>query len=454
MSRQGPLALLIGALVLVGGCGGGGGLFGTPTPAPGQPTPGPGQPTPGPGEPTTPVGPGLPTPAGPIVLPTMPGGQPQAGPPAWLDAGVRLTWYVAAASVAQSRYSFVEEPCTPSSWRTQDGKCYRRTDESGEGQGGGSGDGYSQLDVIAFDGGRVSLNSDLYGIDRGNNVFLWTALGGASVDAQSLEGAWANPAELARMAGQGVAGLLVLRGPFQLGNNTFDSVALVSGLGTSAYQSFVYDLASGLLLSTQSSTAGSVSPVRAVGEDAPVGNSLLTMARFVGLRTRTLPGHGAANPDWLARMSELTYAGIRNWTNPVDPSSGNLNFEMSHVVAFSAGGASWANFSARTVVPGLALDSTLRGVAGSTGPYWYSPGALAAMSSAQLLDSDPVTGERTTVLFTGQGATGGQVVTLETSMPGVTNRFTYDATSGMLLAFESLQPATGMTTTLQLAGTR
>ena len=446
MSRQGPLALVLGALVLLAGCGGGGSLLGTPTPGPGQPTPGPGQPSGGPIA--------LPTPGGPLILPTPAPGQPAGGAPAWIAPGVRLTWYVAAASVAQSRYSFVEEACTPSSWRTQDGMCYRRTDESGEGQGGGSGDGYSQLDIVALDGGRVSINSDLYGIDHINGVFLWTPIGGASVDAQSLDGAWANPAELARMAAQGVSGLQVMRGPFPLGSNTFDSVALVSGLGTSAYQSYVYDLASGLLLSAQSSTAGAVSPVRAVGEAPPVGNTQLTMARFVGLRTRSLPGSGAANPDWLARTSELTYTGIRNWTNPIDPSSGNLNFDMSHIVALEAGGSNWANYSARTLVPGLAVDTTMRGVAGATGPYWYSPPALAAVSAGQVLDSDPVTGERTTVFFVGQGGSGNQEVTLETSLPGVTNRLTYDATSGMLLAFESLQPATGMTTTMQLVGSR
>ena len=102
------MAGALAVLLLLGGCG-----ARNPFTSPGQTLP-PGQ-TLAPGQ-------------------TQQPGQPGAAPPGWLAPGMRLTWYVAAASVANSRFSIVEDP-NGNLVDPQTGKKYRRTDApGGEGQ--------------------------------------------------------------------------------------------------------------------------------------------------------------------------------------------------------------------------------------------------------------------------------------------------------------------------------
>ena len=86
--------------------------------------------------------------------------QGSSGVPNWLATGTRVTWYAAAASVAQSGFSITEDPtCSaggPGCYTDpQTGKFYRKSDEGPDAQGAptASGDGFSQLDV---DGSRRS----------------------------------------------------------------------------------------------------------------------------------------------------------------------------------------------------------------------------------------------------------------------------------------------------------
>jgi hypothetical protein len=427
--RAAAIAAILG--LLFGGCTARPGFLPNMSPAPGQP-----------GQPGQPGNPG----------PINPG-QAASGAPDWIAAGTRLHWYAAAASVAQSRFSWVEDP--NGNWEDpRTGKKYRRTDESGEGQPGASGDGLSQIDVVSVDGGNVVLSATLLGFVRPNNLLLYTPLGGQSVNGTNVDGAWIHPAILAQYAaGDPSGGLTVLRGPYAVGNNTYDAISFVTGLGAASgnYSSYSYDIQSGVLLSANTSTGGVTSPLAAPGENPPVGNTQLTMARFVGVRQRTMPGAGAANPDFLAGTSQLRYSGTYNWINPVDPSSGNLTYPAEHTVSLGPGGTSWASYAGRTLVPGLAIDSTIQGVCGSLGPYWYSAQALGQMTAGQALDHDPVTAEQTTVSFTGQGQSGVAVVTIETQGPGYLIRSTYEQASGLLVAYEEATPqTTGITVVLQL----
>jgi len=77
------------------------------------------------------------------------------GPPAWVQPGPGSVYYVASASVAQSRYQYVAEPCDPK--RVPVPSRPRRVSAIGAptsramGVGSGSGSGYAIIDVVAAD---------------------------------------------------------------------------------------------------------------------------------------------------------------------------------------------------------------------------------------------------------------------------------------------------------------
>ena len=397
------------------------------------------------------------TDADPTVPPVgfaLPG---SSGVPDWMATGTRVTWYAAAASVAQSGFSITEDPtCSaggPGCYTDpQTGKFYRKSDEGPAAQGAptASGDGFSQLDVMAVDGRNVALMSNLYVIDRNFNQLGWTPLGGATVDGTSLDGSWMPPSELEQAVATGVGGLLVLTGEYKLADRVIPSVSFVTGLGGSNYQSQTFDRETGLLLSSNGTMAGPTTPFTVDGRPTPVtGNTQLTMTRLVNVRQRTLPGQNAAVPDWVAGTNTLSYVGTYNWTNPIDPNSGSIEYPTEHTVSLGQRGSTSAAYTARTFVPGLAHDTTTPGVGGGVGFYWWDPQALQEMSQGQTLDEDPITNEQLFVSYRGPSPDGTEIVVIESHLPGVETRSTYDMT-GLLVAYEVWHGSIGATISIEL----
>lgn len=376
-------------------------------------------------------------------------------PPEAAPESTRITYYQAAASVAQSGYQIVEDPncaaggpgCLVDS---KTGKHYRRTDQGPLAQSPptASGDGYSQVDIVAHDGAAAILDVNLYVIDRGSNQFLLTPLGRSRADATVADGLWIHPAELARIERDGIPGMLVARGPYQIGDQTYDTISIWSEAGGGRF-SYAYEVGTGLLVAANTSTRGATSPFRVEGEDPPQGNTQLTMTRLVGVRQRSLPGVGTARPDWLTTGRQLRYSGTYNWINPVDPSSGNFTYPVEHLVTIGQVGVDWAEHRARTIVAQLGQDSSVDGISGPNGIYWYAPSGLAGMTAGQQLDADPVTGERVTVTFVGP-SNGVNVVVIESQLPGVSSRVVYDASNGLLTAYDVRMAASGITISVAL----
>jgi hypothetical protein len=370
------------------------------------------------------------------------------GPPAWVQPGVRLSFYAAGASVAQSRFAWVED--VNGDWQDPaTGKRYRRTDETGEGVGGGSGDGVTQIDILAVEGKDVVLASSAYGIDRANNQFAVLPGSGGRVPGGVVDGAWIHPDLLAKLQDARQDGVLVLRGDYPLGGTTYHAISFASTSPGSS-QSYTYDTETGLLLSATTSTAGATSPVTAPGEAPPQGNTELTITRFLGTRQLSLPGLGGANPDWVARTPQLRYSGTYDFRNPVDPSSGSLSFPMDLTVDLGVGGRDWATFKVTSQIgmPGSG-PSYSSGATGTTGLYWLDPAALTGLTAGQQLDQDPVTGAVQTVSAIGTGVAG-RTVSITTQLPGVTTVADYDAGSGVLAAYEADLASSGATIRLAL----
>lgn len=433
IGRVAPAALLIGLL-----------LAGCATPIPGAPsgpsasdtgsagqTPETAEPSGGPLDPT----------AG---QPAGSGGEDAAGdpngPPTWVEPGMRLTFYAGAASVAQSRFAWVEDPNGP--WLDPaTGKRYRRTDAPG---GGGapsaSGEGVVQFDVLAVDQDTVTVAQSMFARDFSSGKWLPMSTLGDVVTGGVLDGAWANPALLADLAAAPPDGLQVLFGPYPLGEKTYDAVSFVSS-GTGAYQSYTYDTATGLLLAATTRTDGATSPISTQGESAPKGNTQLTATFFAGARQRAVPGMGGVNPSWVAGTDQIAFRGDYTFVNPVDPASANLTFPMSLTISLQHDGSEYLRYRSAAVVdmPG-GQQSEAAGVTGPTGPHWYDPAALEGLSAGQLLDTDPLTGERTVV-----AASDADSVSISVTMPGLSNLLHYDRATGALLRFVQSQELTGVT---------
>ncbi|MCY7418438.1 MAG: hypothetical protein LH650_08075, partial [Chloroflexi bacterium] len=119
-------------------------------------------------------------------------------PPSWVQPGARITFYSAAAAVAQSSYQLIEDPAGP--WQDPvTGKRYRNSADTGESVGGASGDGVSQVDVVAVEGNDVVLSMAIYGIDRATNTLSVLPSSGAKLPGGAIDGLWMAPQLLARL---------------------------------------------------------------------------------------------------------------------------------------------------------------------------------------------------------------------------------------------------------------
>src|SRR5262245_55122212 len=160
------------------------------------------------------------------------------GAPSWVGVGTRLTFYQAAASVAESRFAWVED--SSGTWvDPKTGTHYRRTDESGEGVSTASGDGLTQVDILAIEGNDVVGNVSTFGIDHIGNRFVLGGTTGGRVPGAVVDGAWVHPDLLAQLGDQGVGGLLVLRGLYTLNGTTYDAISFAN-TDPSAYLSYTY----------------------------------------------------------------------------------------------------------------------------------------------------------------------------------------------------------------------
>ena len=160
-------------------------------------------------------------------------------PPSWVQPGARVTFYSAAAAVAQSRYQLIEDPEGP--WQDPvTGKHYRSTEDTGESLGSASGDGVSQVDVVAVDGNDVVLSMALYGIDRATNSLVVLPSAGAKVPGGAVDGLWIAPQLLAQLQTGSLGGLLVLRGDYPLNGTTYQAVSIVNPT-PGAYSSQTFD---------------------------------------------------------------------------------------------------------------------------------------------------------------------------------------------------------------------
>lgn len=365
------------------------------------------------------------------------------GPPDWVKVGTRITYYNAAALVAESRFVWIEDP-NGEYTDPKTGKHYRRSDEGDNAQemATGSGDGYTQVDVLAIEGTDVVLTVNLYGIDRtiqtDTNRFVPAGSSGGRVKGAVVDGLWINPIQLAELETAQMDNVLILKGDYQLDDKTYPSITFAS-TSQNAYQSYTYDLETGLLLSATTSTPS-----------AGQGTTQLTSSHFVGTRQRNVSGITGTNPPWVANTTKLQYNGTYNVVNPLDPTSLDFTYPTTSTIKLSKGGKTWAPYTSEFTVGMTGQPSKGSNATGTTGLYWYDTTALKTMKAKQKLDEDPVTGAVTTVRSIGT-QNGSKIVTIDTDLNGMTATTVYDQASGVLLSYILHVDASGTTITLKIS---
>lgn len=368
----------------------------------------------------------------------------QLEPPAWVTPGTRVSFYTAGASIANASKQWEQDP--NGAWEDPTtGERYSQIDTPTA-----SGEGIFQADVVGVAETTVGLQWILHGLDRWAARFFGGLTGGATDPGAAAEEIWVHPDLLARLPETDVGALKILRGPYVLEGTTYQAIA-IANMDPAAYSSWIYDTESGLLLSGTTRTQGRASPVYAEGEDPLPANTQITLIRLLGVRQRDDTALSAAPPAWARPGTQLTWSGTWTFVNPFDPMGAPLVYPASMGVEFGAGGPTWLEYGTQLLVDfsGIPNLTTASGVAGGNGPYWIDPGVLAYAAPGQLIDEDPITGQRVTIEAVGPGPNG-EAVTIASAMPGITSRATYDVATGVLLTTTRTEDASGITIDLAL----
>jgi hypothetical protein len=368
--------------------------------------------------------------------------------PAWVQQGTRLTYYAAAASVPGSYHQYVEDE--KGEWiDPTTGQRYRQEDVQSA-----AGHGYNEVNVSALNGGVAALSIRAYGLSGMARTSPVTTLtwGGAVGLPGAGSDYWLHPDVLAQVDEVITPSLKVLRMPYVIEGREYASIWMQS-IGDRGNYTWVYDLESGALLHTASSTTGPplVGPV-AVGEGRE-GSTFLTHSTLVNIRRPALPWAEGAAPPWIGSINQIDYQGSFSVDVPGSPT---IVLGCGLTVERRSSGTDWVRYLlARTMWSDVAPPVTeyAERVDGSAlvGGIWIPPSGLAQLSAGQELDRDPVT--QAVVSVTAVEPTGsGFTVTIRESGPGEVSDLVYDGENGLLVASSYVNLQLGTRINFQFAG--
>lgn len=384
------------------------------------------------GDPDDPAGPVTPDPADPDaalvdpnlfvdLLPDL----ATAPAPDWVHQGTRLSYYAAAASVPGSYHEYVEDE--DGAWvDPTTGDRYREVDIPGA-----AGHGFNQVTVTALTRTVAVLSVRAYGLtdlalDSSVSTLGWggaVGLPGAGADY------WMHPAVLATVEETVTAELKVLRMPYTVGTTTYDTL-WVQSIGAAGNITWVYDLATGMLVHTASATAGPpiTGPVPAgAGTE---GSTFLTQSTLVDVRQTTLPWAAEAPPAWLGTVDRIDYTGTVT-VGALDAPTAVIDAWLT--VDRLDSGSVWGRYRFSQTLATDVTPSVTQAIERIDGPaqvgaIWVPPAGLAALVAGQVLDEDPVTSTTVAVEWT-----DGVTVTIDERGPREIAVLDYDVASGLLI---------------------
>jgi hypothetical protein len=361
--------------------------------------------------------------------------------PNWVRQGVRMTYWSAVASIPGTRYVYEEDE--NGEWEDKAGKHYSPREIQGLGVGG-----YTQIDVVALDGASAVIEVTSFGLNVANNRVSINGAGGAVGYPGAGGDWWLSPQVLARVENARGPGFRILRMPYVVQNTTFNAIRFQ--VTASGFNAWNYDLETGILLHMGTSSIGTVSGPRPVGEGPATGTTMITLARIMSVRTPTLPWASSPAPDWVGRTRVLRYEGQVTISVPgastLAPARISVTFERQ------SGGRNWGRYIQAISSP-LGSQRTVR-VAGpaQVGGLWVHPSVLRQLRSGQVLDTDSITSEVVSVGQIGRTPQGHEVVGIRRSASGFRTDAYYSLQDGVLVSVVQDAPTAYMHSEVTLVG--
>ena len=334
--------------------------------------------------------------------------------PEWVRPGLRVTYYSSASS--------------------------------GGGRHGSAGHGFTQVNVAAMNPNATVLDVRSYGLQGLEMTSPVLLIGGDS--AVSVPGAgadwWLNPAVLQQVKeGQyGAEGeSVVIRMPCTVAGKTYNALRFQYECRGSRI-SYMYDLASGLLLQSNTATGHP-------------GRQMLTHNSFVGLRYLQLPWAAAGRVAWPGTFNVMNYRGTITVLVPGVPATA---MPMTAQAQITARGPDWvrhtvtSSFTAMAgMPPNTSVANRVSGLA-QIGGVWLPPAALRTLRGGQVIDQDPSTKITTTVSYVGNGPTGAREVVISEVSQVQRLDYAYDLSSGLLVGLYKADTPLYTRTQMRLTG--
>jgi len=224
---------------------------------------------------------------------------PEAAPlPAWLRTGARVTYLSGQTTHPSVRQALAQD---------DDGKLWSVHQPSAGGAA------LLQYDLVHADGHALAARGTLLTYTDASLQAVQVASHQGHVgDRNGLLDVWLHPARLAAVPEERSASWTVLRGPYQLGGETYRAITL-RHTWQDGYSRYTYDLDTGLLLVHSATTTGRpvLTPTHNGGVGVAPGAVTVTTVQRRGLRRMSLPwlDRAAEVPSWLSAGQSYVYRG-------------------------------------------------------------------------------------------------------------------------------------------------
>lgn len=349
-----------------------------------------------------------------------------------VQTGMRATFYSSSATLRGTNQQAVLKPnCDPAvedCWVDPDtGNVIGQEDVPTA-----AGQGYTNVDILYLDAQTCVLRFTSYLLEYSTGMITTAADGGQVSAGDSCSDYWMSPEQLGQMQTQESAGVRVLRGPYTLGELTFEGITLITSVSSGVVSS-TFDAVTGLFVIGSGRTRGAAVPT--ISPDNTItpgsGSSHLSYTRLIG--ARFMPGLGAVEqlPAHVLQASRLVYQCSRTLSAA---GLGAMETPCTFETYIGERTSTWALTRSVLQVPdqvtGMHMTSESRNVivAAGHGGFYATPTLLNGLQQGVTLDVDPVTGIRTSVAHVDDA-----VVAITEESNAERKTFVYDRRTGWLV---------------------